>query len=63
MVNHSVHIDMSGGSELGFLNISIMTFSVNGMYGIEILGLVTGFRDGNGLVRLVNGRVGGLKPG
>ena len=40
-----------------------MAFSVNGMYGIEILGLVTGFRDENGLVRLVNGRVGGLEPG
>ena len=40
-----------------------MVFGVCGMYGVEILGLVTGFRDGDGLVRPVNGGVGGLKPG
>ena len=39
-----------------------MVFGVSGMYGVEILGLVAGFRDGNGLVRPVNGGVGGLKP-
>ena len=40
-----------------------MAFSVSSMYGIEILGLVIGFRDGNGLVRPVNGGVGDLKLG
>ena len=40
-----------------------MIFSVSGMYGVEILGLITGFGDGNGLVIPVNGGVGGLKPG
>ena len=40
-----------------------MAFGVSGVYGIEILGLVASFRDGNSLARPVNGRVGGLKPG
>ena len=40
-----------------------MTFSVSGVHEIEILGLVAGFRDRNGLARPVNGRIGGLKPG
>ena len=40
-----------------------MAFDVSGMYGVEILGLVTGFRDEDGLARPVNGGVGGLKPG
>ena len=39
-----------------------MAFSINGIYGVEILGLITGFRDGDGLARPVNGGVGGLKP-
>ena len=40
-----------------------MAFSVSGMYGVEILELITGLRDEDGLARPVNGGVGGLEPG
>ena len=39
-----------------------MVFDVCGMYGVEIFGLITSFRNGDGLVRPVNGGVGGLEP-
>ena len=40
-----------------------MAFSVSAMYGVEVLGLITGLRDGNSLAELVNDGVGGLEPG
>ena len=39
-----------------------MAFGVSGMYGVEILELITGLRDGDGLVRPVNGGISGLEP-
>ena len=40
-----------------------MAFSVGGMYEVEVLKLIAGLRDGDGLTRPVNGGVGSLKPG
>ena len=40
-----------------------MVFNVSGMYGVEILRLITGLRYEDGLARPVNGEVGNLEPG
>ena len=39
-----------------------MLFCVSSIYQVEVPGLITFFRDGDGLARLVNGRVGDLEP-
>ena len=59
----SVYIDMAVGSGKWFPEEGIMSLGVGGMGRVEILQLITGFRDGQGLPHPVDGGVRGAKPG
>ena len=63
LVRDNVCVDMAGGSGQGFLEEGVVVFIVRGVHCIELLGLITSFEDGEGLVGPVDDGVGVLEPG
>ena len=59
----SVYVDMSVSVEKGFSKEGIVPLGVCAMGGVEILRLIAGFRDGQGLFDPVDGGVCGAEPG
>ena len=63
LVRDNICVDMVGGFGQGFLEEGVVAFIVRGVHCIELLGLITSFRDGEGLVGPVDDGVGVLEPG
>ena len=59
----SVYVDMLVGLGKQLPEKGVMPLGIGGMGRIEILRLVTGFRDGQSLSDPINGGVCGVEPG